>query len=261
MAGNMLHDRDHAAVHETRRMGPRQRHDVFNMQAIGAVADHIMGIGLRHIQHWQAIGGNSNFNQVFGHEAAHVARRAQCREGTLCIEIAVGACWRVFPPVVGGRSQALNPPAFLIDKHGRVPAANGLAERRGEGFDLSGCFAIALEKNKTPGILFAKEGYLGRRQLRAFTPTNEAANFHDTNFWTALELLLANKTVAFTGSNQRAANFGGLVVRSQRTNSQAEPRAAANRGRIDCRWKGSNDAGVFCFQPAKLCGGFILRFE
>ena len=81
MAGNMLHDREHAAIHQARRVGPRQGHDVFNVQAVGAVADHIMGTGLRYIQHRQAIGGNSNFNQVLRHEAAHVARGAQVPRG------------------------------------------------------------------------------------------------------------------------------------------------------------------------------------
>ena len=84
VAGNMLHDREHAAIHEARRVGPRQGHDVFNVQAVGPVADDIMGACLRDIQHRKAIGGNSNFNQVLCHEAAHMARGAQVpRAGSL----------------------------------------------------------------------------------------------------------------------------------------------------------------------------------
>ena len=73
-----------------------------------------------------------------------------------------------------------------------------------------------------------------------------------------LWLLLADKTVAFAGSDERAANFGGLVARCQRANGQAVAGAAANGGGIDCRWKGSDDAGVFRFQPAKLGAGLSL---
>ena len=123
--------------------------------------------------------------------------------------------------------------------------------------DLGGGFAIALEENEAPGILLAEEGCLSRGQLRAFAPTDEAANFHDAD----IGLLLADKTVAFAGSDQRGANPGGLVARCHGANGQTEAGAAANGCGIDRRWQGSNDAGVFGFQPAKLGAGFGLRFE
>ena len=175
--------------------------------------------------------------------------------GSLCIEIAIGAGRRIFPPVVGGRPKALHPSAFLIDEHGRILAANGLAEGRGEGFDLGGGFAIALEENEAPGILLAEEGCLSRRQLRAFAPTDEAANFHDD--WILGYCLRTRQSRSPAATSELQI----LVASSRdamRANGQAEPGAAANGGGIDRRWQGSDDAGVFGFQPAEFGGGFGL---
>jgi hypothetical protein len=50
-------------------------------------------------------------------------------------------------------------------------------------------------------LLAEKRDFSGR-QLCAFAAANEASNFHGCNFLSGLDLLLANKTISFTGSNQ-----------------------------------------------------------
>ena len=105
VAGNVLHHRQHAAIHEARRVGPGQGHDLLDVQAVGAVADDIMGALLGHVENGQAIGGDADVHEILGHEAAGMARGAECGQRIFRIELAEGAGGRIFPPAVatGGR--------------------------------------------------------------------------------------------------------------------------------------------------------------
>ena len=99
VAGNVLHHREHAAIHEARGVGPGQGHDVFDVQAVGAVADDIMGALLGHVEDGEAIGCDADVNEVLGHEAAGMARGAEGGQRVLRIEVAEGAGGRILPPV------------------------------------------------------------------------------------------------------------------------------------------------------------------
>ena len=167
-----------------------------------------------------------------------MARGAEGCQRVLRIEVAEGTGGRIFPPAGRRGAEALDPSAFLVDEHRRIPAANGFAEGRCEGLDLGGGFAVALEENEAPGILFAEEGGFSRRQLRGFAPADEAAHFHDAG----CGLLLADKTVAFTGGHQRTADLCRLIARGHGAYGEAVAGAAADGGGIDGRWQGSDNA-------------------
>ena len=59
---------------------------------------------------------------------------------------------------------ALHAPAFLIDEHRRVGAADDLAKRGSEGLHLRDVLDVALEEDQTPGLALANEGaFLGAK--------------------------------------------------------------------------------------------------
>ena len=143
---------------------------------IGAAADDLMRAGLRHVEHGHAIGGDAGGDQVLRHQAAHVARAAQCRERVPCIGLAIGARGRILPPGIAGRAQALHAAALLVDEDGRVPAADGGAEIIGQALQLFRRLAIAPEQDEAEGIGAREKGALGGAQRRAEAAGNEGAD-------------------------------------------------------------------------------------
>ena len=99
---------------------------------IGAAADDLMRAGLRHVEHGHAIGGDAGGDQVFRHQAADIARAAQCGERVPAIGLAIGARRRILPPGIAGGPKPLHAAAFLVDEDRGIPAADGGAEIIGE---------------------------------------------------------------------------------------------------------------------------------
>jgi hypothetical protein len=64
------------------------------------------------------------------------------------------------------RPHALHPPAFLIDQHGRVGAADNGAEIVGERAQLRPVDHVALEEDQSPRLRVAEERAVFRAEAR-----------------------------------------------------------------------------------------------
>ena len=61
-----------------------------------------------------------------------------------------------------GRPHPLHPPAFLVDEHRRVRAADALAKRTRQLAELLTVADIALEEDEAPGSALTQESHLLR---------------------------------------------------------------------------------------------------
>ena len=64
MAGNVLEDRQHAALLQSLGNGAGDRSDLARLSSIGPVANNRVGSGNRHVRQRQAIDGDSEVDQV-----------------------------------------------------------------------------------------------------------------------------------------------------------------------------------------------------
>ena len=176
VAGNMLDDRQHAAIGEPHRMGPRQRHDRLDRLGIGPAADDLMGARLRHVENRHAIGGDAGGDQVLRHQAADVAGTAERRQRVTREDFAIGLRRRILPPGIARRPEALHPATFLIDEHRCVLAADRGAEIRRQRLELLRRFAIPPEQDQAPGLCAGKEPPFAGAERGSGTTGNEGSD-------------------------------------------------------------------------------------
>ena len=128
--------------------------------AIGAVADHRIGAGNRHVGDRQAIDVDAERRKIGGDQAGAKPRRGEARVAIAVVERAIGGAGRIGRPV--RRTKALNPAALLIDQH-RGVASERIARRHRSAAAARRAGDIALEDNETPRLRFAEECALAYR--------------------------------------------------------------------------------------------------
>ena len=123
MAGNVLQDRQHAALLQPFGDGAGDRRDLARLGAIGPVADHGIGAGDRHVRQRQAVDIDAEIDQV-GRDQRGRSSRAAVRPscGIDVVERAEHRAGRIDRPV--RRPQPLHPAAFLVDQDRRVGFAD-----------------------------------------------------------------------------------------------------------------------------------------
>ncbi len=113
VARQMLQHRQHAALHQP--FGDRRRDcgDLFGTRAVGAIADHRIGLAHRNVGKRQAIDRDADIREIGRDQPRAEARRMQSRLRIAVIECAVMRARRISRPV--RRSEPLHAPALLID--------------------------------------------------------------------------------------------------------------------------------------------------
>jgi len=187
----VLDHRQDAAVHQALAGGAAQFGDLVRRDGIGPVADHVMGPGLGHVEHGQAVHGDPDGGEVMGHEP-----RAETRHvGPLLLrQQAVGSARRIAPPM--GRAEPLDATAFLIDQHGRIGAADAGAQGLGQPPDLVGRIDIALEQDEAPRLDVPIERPLLGRQGLTRASQDGGVGRHFTKQFLPAALSLSQKAVA-----------------------------------------------------------------
>ena len=191
MAGDVLDHRQDATGHQALAGGAAQERDTLRRRIIGAVADHLMHLGVRHVEHRQAVHIDPQGGQVMRNQT-----RPQTGDlpAVLHRQLAIGAAGRIAPPV--RRAEPLDPSAFLVDQHGRVLAAHALAQGVDQGPGLVRRFDVAPEQDEAPGPGAPEEGGLFRGQDRTRAAEDAGPGGHFTKQLLPAALSLSQKAVA-----------------------------------------------------------------
>ena len=186
VAGHVLDDRHDAAGDEAVAIGAAERRDLLGRSGKRARADHRVHPLAGDVENRRAIDADPDFDEIGGDEprrqpggAFGRARGGEARRG------GIGRPMR--------RPHALHPPAFLVDEHGRVGAADNGAEIVDERAQLRPIDDVALEQDQSPRPRVAEERALfgaearpgaaeGRtaRIMRVSTPPGDR---HEINPW------------------------------------------------------------------------------
>ena len=130
-------------------MAPSDGRDLVRRRAIGAVADHPVGAGDRHVGERQAIDIDAERGEVGRDQPGAEPRRGKARVRIAVVERAIGRARRIGRPM--RRAQALHPAALLIDQHRRV-AADDVREILNQSMThFVRVLNIALEKDEPQG--------------------------------------------------------------------------------------------------------------
>ena len=150
VTGQMLEHRQHAALAEPVGNRAGDRRNLVGALAIGAIPDHRIGAGDRHIGERQAIHVDPERREVAGDQARAQARRLQRRSGVAVLDPPIVRAGRIARPM--RRAEALHAAAFLIDQNGRIGAADRLAKIRDETRALgSGVSTLRLNRMRPHG--------------------------------------------------------------------------------------------------------------
>ena len=149
VAGDMLHDRQHAARHQAFGGGAAHRGDDIRLLAVGALADDVAGAFDRHVEHGQAVGGDAVALEIEGVQAREQPDGALAGLVILLPERAERGAGRI----IGRerRADALHAAAFLVDEDRRVGAADAIAHLGDEIADLLGLADVAGKQDEAPG--------------------------------------------------------------------------------------------------------------
>ena len=141
--------------------------------AIGAVADHRVGAGDRHVGQRQAIDGDAEGDEVGGDQPAPRRAAARPSPGSMIVQRADTPRRRVDRPM--RRAEALHPAALLIDQdrgiglptRSRIPPTSRAT--------CAGDVDVALEQDEAPRPLRAEKRALFGGQCRAGYAGDECA--------------------------------------------------------------------------------------
>ena len=155
MAGQMLDDRQHAAVQKTGAGNPREARHQFRIVGKGAVADHVMGAIDRDIADRRAIDGDAGIVQ----HGCDQARVQPCRLGSRFRiagrEVADPPGRRKSRPF--RRTHPRDAAAFLIDQDRSIRPPDRVPQVGDECPDLIGRLAVAAEQDEAEGIGLPEE--------------------------------------------------------------------------------------------------------
>ena len=154
---------------------PRDRRDIVRAVAIGAIADHRVGAGDRHIGERQAVDIDAQIRQIGGDQPRTKAGGGEPGARVLGVEPSVSRARRIGRPM--RRLQPLHAPAFLVDQD-RSIAPDRVTQRRHERAHLIGIGDIALEENEAPRLGFGQKRALVRGELRAGDSSDKGADRH-----------------------------------------------------------------------------------
>ena len=118
---HVLDDRQHAAGQKAFDDGATEVGDLLGLVGVGACADHRMGEFVGDVEHGRAIDADPDLPRSWAISratslAASMRRRAARKLGDETLRGGIGRPMR--------RAHALHAPAFLIDQHGRLGAAD-----------------------------------------------------------------------------------------------------------------------------------------
>ena len=150
VAGHVLDDRRDAAGEEAVAIGAAERRDLPGRRGKCARADDRVHLRVGDVEHRRAIDADPDLDQIGGDEPRRQpggAFRRACRGET--------RRRRIGRPI--WRPHALHAPAFLVDEHRRVGAADNGAEVVGERAQLRPVDHVALEEDQSPRLRVAEE--------------------------------------------------------------------------------------------------------
>ena len=114
VTGNVLEDRQHAAVRQSVGNRPRDGRHLGRLGSVGAIADHRIRPGHRHVGERQAIHGNAELGQIRGDQTGAEPGRPQPKGRIEVVEGTKHRTGRIDRPV--RRAEPLHPAALLIDQ-------------------------------------------------------------------------------------------------------------------------------------------------
>ena len=154
MPGHVLDDRRDAAGKQSVGDRPAHRRHALGPGREGPRADGVVHAFARDIEHRRAVDLDSDFVEIMRDQARdETGRRLGFGRLKPGLDRRGG---RIGAPV--RRRHPLHPAALLIDQHGRVGAADAVAERSRQRAQLLAVGDVALEQDQAPGILPAQEG-------------------------------------------------------------------------------------------------------
>ena len=161
--GQVLEDRQHAALHEPGRDRRRDRRHLLGRVAVGAIPDHRVGAGDRDVRHRQAIHIDAEREQITGDQARPEPRGFEARRPVVVVEPSVVGTRRIARPM--RRPEPLHAAALLIDQHRRIGPADRRAELSDQPANLLGRRDVALEDDQPPGRSLTQERTFRRRDV------------------------------------------------------------------------------------------------
>ena len=126
MPRQVLEHRQDPAGHEPLRDRPGDGCDLAGLGSIGAVADHRVAAGYRHIRQRQAIHIDADALEVGRDQVAGKPSGGEPCGRLAVVERAIARARRIDRPM--RRTEPLHPAAFLVHQNGRFPA-DDIAER------------------------------------------------------------------------------------------------------------------------------------
>ena len=159
VAGHVLDDRRNAAGDEAVGVGASERRHPLGGIGERARADRRVHAFAGDVEHRRAIDADPDFEEIGGDEPRRQPGGAF--GGVRGGEAGGGGIGRPMR-----RPHALHPPAFLIDQHGRVGAADDGAKIVGERAQLRPVDDVALEEDQPPRLRVAEERALFGAEAR-----------------------------------------------------------------------------------------------
>ena len=156
VARNVLDYRQHASGNQPLRRRAAQRGHLIGGVAISAVADDLVTVGRRHVQHRHAVDIDRERGQVVGQQARSEEYDVAAQQGVVGRQLPIGPARRETPPV--RRPQPLLASALLIDQDRRVGALDTGAQLLDQAAQLVRRLDIAFEDDEAPGPHIGEAG-------------------------------------------------------------------------------------------------------
>src|SRR6266702_3393343 len=141
VAGYVFDHRQDAASDQTLAGRPPEGGDTRWLRAVGAVADHCIGIGRGQIEDGQAVDSDAQWSEICGDETPDEARRVR-RLGAQPSNLRGGG---IAPPM--RRAQSRDAAALLIDQNGGIRTADAGTQIVDQTVQLRRIDAITLKEN------------------------------------------------------------------------------------------------------------------
>jgi hypothetical protein len=176
VAGKMLEHRQHTAVGQPGRDRARDGRDLGGGVAIGAVADHRIGVAHRHVGNRQAVDRDAERRQVRRDQPPAQLRGRQPEAAVTFVQARIGCARRIGGPL--RRTQPLHPSTFLVDQDRSIQPAYGPAEIINQGSNLRRRADIAFEQDQAPRRCGAQERPLVRGDFQTRQTRDEGPHRH-----------------------------------------------------------------------------------
>ena len=172
VAGDVLHDRQHAGVQHALGGGAAQCRDGRRVARVGTIADDVVRPLGRHVEDRQAVDVDADGEQVFAHEPGDEPDRL----GPLLqvVDRGVARGGGVAAPV--RQPEPLHAAALLVDEDHRLVAAERRANVARQRVDLLPGVDVAAEENDAERVGVLQEGTLVRRKRRAEAAADEGSH-------------------------------------------------------------------------------------